>query len=283
MSSTQRLEMDSVLAKVRNDLCQSHEWKKLCEHATLAVRESLETKSDHLSSTKDADTMTAFIEQTILEALSGEEVYTTMHHKVADTLDLHFSERDSTSLLQASVSMLRKNPLLRSQLRVAFLNTPLPIPLRQALWGGLLQDHSIKDDFLLLYEGTPRKNSRLESQLLARCTSILEGKCLSEFKKYKRMSFELCAVLSFWKQKIKEELTTANCLLCIPFLYLFKEELCSTKDFNWPVLATVAEMFVSYMKILPLNMRDVHHNPQVCSISIIFKYFVVSTSTIDIF
>ena len=254
-------KMAAEWKRVRSDLEKSIELKRFVEHVTFAIREQLD------SSYAGGESLAKLIEEKIQETLSGEEVvYTALQDKVAHEVESHFLDSKTPkkdAILHTAAVMLAENPSLRSMLTV-FINTPLHIPLRKALWSIILKDQVSKEQFLMINEGMERNKSLLDPELLSRCTSILEGKRLAEFSKHKQLSFEYCAILSFWKDKSKAELTTATCLLCLPFLNLYKDELRqSSKEVNWPIVSVVAEMFTSYMRILPLNMRNVRQNSQV--------------------
>lgn len=245
--------------KVKNNLEESLEFKRFCEKISYIVREDLDSTGN--------ESLATLVEERIRQALSlNEVVYTSLQEKVTHSIDLHFSsaKKDKKDVvLRALAGMLLENPSLGKMLTV-FINTSLPLPLRKALWGVILRDQVSRDHFLIAYEGEDRR-MLLDPELLARCTSILEGKPMAEFSRYKQLAFEYCAILNFWKDKSKAELTTTNCLLCLPFLYLFKDELrSSSKEVNWEVVAIAAEMFTSYMRILPLNMRNIRQNSQVC-------------------
>ena len=253
--------MASKWKEVRCDLEKSVELKRFVEHIALAIREQLD------SSNATGGSLTTLIEEKIQETLAGGElVYTALQDKVAHEVKSHFLDGKTSkkdAILYTAADMLVENPSLRSMLTV-FINTPLHVPLRKALWSIILKDQVSREQFLMINKGMERNKSLFEPELLSRCTSILEGKCLAEFSKHKQLSYEYCAILSFWKDKSKAELTTATCLLCLPFLNLYKDELRqSSKEVNWPIVAAVAEMFTSYMRILPLNMRNVRQSSQV--------------------
>lgn len=73
-------------------------------------------------------------------------------------------------------------------------------------------------------------------------------------------------VILFWSLKAGtgNMITDTDLLVCIPFLYVWREELSRTnsetgigKGQNWSVVAEIAEQYISFMEMLPLTMHSV--------------------------
>ena len=75
------------------------------------------------------------------------------------------------------------------------------------------------------------------------------------------------SIILFWSQKAgtQKMITDTDLLVCIPFLYVWREELSSWSGAesgmgraqNWTVVAKMAEQYVSFMEMLPLTMHSV--------------------------
>ena len=252
---------NSLLDKVRVDLGLSEEWKQVRQDISVSVRKTLERQRQSQLSPEEYNSLV----KKATRQTRKSEAYQKLQTRVASVIEVHYpkgSRKTKADVLETSSYLLKTRPHLTSQLKV-FINRPFPQKLRQSAWNAFLQNELIKKEFMLMYEGKEPQDFRNKDPELAKtCDRLLHSRRFPELNKFPNMSFECYAVLRFWKTKVKRELVNPDFLICLPFLYLYKEEL-SSKTINWSIVGTVAEMYVSFMEIMPLNMRSILHEPEV--------------------
>ena len=248
------------MEEVKNVVGLTEEWRRLRETVSACVNKALEENRI----TEQTDLLNE-----ITRSVSSKVVYHDLQAKVAEIIEECSPRSEKTSQDQALntvILLLHQRPLLRKHLKV-FINVTFPLPLRQSAWRAFLQNELIRKDCLALHSGKTKKEFKIvDQELFKRCTSILQSDRLPELKKGPNLSFEFYFVLNLWKQKTRtDDLTSNDFLICLPFLYLFKDELISPSSeiINWPAVATVTEMFFAFMHIRPLSMRNVLYEAKV--------------------
>lgn len=258
---------ESLVEKVRSEVGLTDEWKELQYCISTDVRKALERKE---SIGHDV------LVKNITASLKSKVVYHNLQVKVAGVVEGQLpkgNKRNQDQALEAAILLLQRRPTLKSHLKV-FINVPFPLPLRKMAWGVFLQSNEpIKKECMSLLQddGKTKREFEVEDQeLFKACTRILQSDKLTEFKKKSNLVLEFYFVLNFWKVKTKNDMTMCDFLICLPFLHLFKDELMTStssdnKTTNWPVVATVAEMYFTFMHMMPLSMRSVLYEKQVKS------------------
>jgi hypothetical protein len=180
--------------------------------------------------------------------------------RIIDAMIPKVNKKEKTFILNASSFLLHEKPSLRSKLKV-MINIPLPVSLRKSAWSAFLQNNSIKQEFLLEHSGKEMKDFKdIKVETVQNCNQILQSKKLPEFKKLSNLTHEYYFIVNFWKRKNHSE-EQLPLLLCLPFLYLFSDTI---KPLHWPTMATVYEVFHSFVDLMPLSMRDIN-DPTVSS------------------
>ncbi len=266
---------EELLDKVRSEIALTREWKQIHQEVHDELKKSM--KSDDSVNTNER--RVALVKKASETAKEMAE-YKQLEEKVAGMMHQHFFRNPKTKKAklktqladEASARIIQQWPLYRTHLK-EFINIPLPVHLRKVAWSIYLKDKKVKKEFLAFYDGMKpdillKKNQRLAEK----CSRFLQGSSLSELKKVHATPYILCAVVSFWGKRTgmeATEITESNILLCFPFIYCCRLELGTVdgdKQLNWTVASEVAEMYCAFMAMMPLNMKNVLHDPKVHSI-----------------
>ena len=256
---------EQLLGKARAELALSREWKQFYQHLNELAEESLKSKLDQSSKQRVA------VVKKLAKSVKDSDQYKQLQMKVPEVVQHHFSSSKSKktkskneTLDYASAGILVKWPQLRSQLK-QFLLIPLPPQLRKVTWNAFLNDEVVRNEFLVTHQDIqPNKLLKNDPKLTERCRKVLQIGVFSELKKKENVLHAMCAVLKFWGKRSKEEITDSKIYLCIPFVYCYRDDLASLSEtVNWSTLSKVAEMYISFIEMIPLSMKSVLHEPEV--------------------
>ena len=261
-----------MLEKVKNDIGLSKEWKEFHQRLTDEFDDSTKHKKNLTTEQR------ALLVKRVVESVKESEQYKQLEERVPSVVQLHFYSNPKTKKLKAktpimdraSATIVQRWPRLKSHLK-QFINVPLPTNLRKAAWSAFLQDKTIRKYFLTEHEGM-RGDDLLnkDPKLTEKCKKYLQREVFIELKKTNAALHTMCAVLKFWQKKSGSEVTDPEILLSIPFTYCYRDELgSSSKTLNTSSVSIVAEMFCSFMQMIPLSMKSALHEPKVhqqCSV-----------------
>ena len=265
---------EELLDKVRSEIALSREWKEL--HKKMSDELDKATKVDHTMSNEHRMTIVKKVSETVKEL----DEYKELEGKMPRIIHQHFfsnpetkKAKPKTQLVdQTSARIIQQWAPFRTHLKT-FINIPLPVHLRRAAWNAFLKDKKVKKEFLNFYEGMKLDVLLKKNQKLAeKCKKYLQTSSLSELKKIDTTVYTLCAVMTFWEKRTGTEATKSDILLCFPFIYCCRVELGSgiVRDGSgagpgliWTAISEVAEMYCAFMAMMPLNMKNVLHDPKV--------------------
>lgn len=229
------------------------------------------------------------------KALEKTRAYGELERKVSNSVEHHFSpvgpypatgpSRSAESLQtprsaagsdtpmknisEACSHLLLEWPHLKCHLKNCF-NHPFPPGLRISAWKVILQHSSAKKEFLA--KAAERQFQELqvtpeEKRIAHRCEVLLSSNpVFHDMADSASILRAMKNVILFWSLKAGtgNMITDTDLLVCIPFLYVWREELSRTnsetgigKGQNWSVVAEIAEQYISFMEMLPLTMHSV--------------------------
>lgn len=291
-----------ALHRAREEVVQSPEWENL--------NRELLSQIQRLERLEGGDPSAAFSSREKLAAQVGKattalektRVYDELQLKVSKSLDRHFSPVDSQpavgvfglsaenvkstrerkdapmrNISEACCHLLLEWPHLECHLRNC-LNHPLPPNLRTVAWEVILRHPSVRKEFLdsAAAKGFQEVNITAEEKRIAhRCEVLLNSNPIfHEMAASAPTVRAMKSIILFWSQKAgtQKMITETDLLVCIPFLYVWREELSNWSEElsswsgaeggmeraqNWTVVAKMAEQYVSFMEMLPLTMHSV--------------------------
>ena len=283
-----------ALHRAREEVVHSPEWENL--------NRELLSQIQRLERLEGGEPSVAFSNREKLAAQVGKatralektRVYDELQLKVSKSLDRHFSPVDSQpavglfglsaenvkstrekdapmrNISEACCHLLLEWPHLECHLRNC-LNHPLPPNLRTVAWEVILRHPSVRKEFLdsAAAKGFQEVNVTAEEKRVAhRCEILLNSNpVFHEMAASAPTVRAMKSIILFWSQKAgtQKMITDTDLLVCIPFLYVWREELSSWSGAesgmgraqNWTVVAKMAEQYVSFMEMLPLTMHSV--------------------------
>ena len=229
------------------------------------------------------------------KALEKTRAYGELQRKVSNSVEHHFSpvgpypatgpSRSAESLQtprsaagrdtpmrdisEACGHLLLEWPHLKCHLKNCF-NRPFPPGLRAPAWKAILQQSSIKKEFLAKAAERGFQDLQVtpeDKRIAHRCEVLLSSNpVFHDMADSASILRAMKSVILFWNLKAGtgNMITDTDLLVCIPFLYVWREELSRTsseagigKGLNWSVVAEIAEQYVSFMEMLPLTMHSV--------------------------
>ena len=282
-----------ALRKVRDEVTESRAWSKLQRELLTQIRQAEcqagEGQPRTFRSLSTPEKLAAV--DRAVKGVGDTPAYAKLQTKVAAAVDRHFSPlvyqpSRATQQLQATSSrsvnlrgraghdifgqsqapsstcplaealsrLLQGAPHLKHSLKIA-LNHPLPSQLRLSAWRVLLQYPAVQKDFLATGKKMEPRNSA-ERETLQRCQTILNSN-MAVFRDIADSTALLAmkAVMLYWKQRTSGDLLDSEFLLCLPFVYVWKEELkrCVGDDKGevWTVFSEIAGVYVRFMEMLP--------------------------------
>ncbi len=272
-----------ALQKAREEVILSREWEE--------VNRALLTQFQHLEylqgggrlrdfvSFSHRDKLAALAKAT--QALEKTREFSEFRLKVFHSIDRHFSHGsapeepdpgvtpnhqtdipDADNVIEACTQLLHQWPQLTHKLKKC-INHPLPPKLRVTAWGLLLQNPTVRQHFIakvMVQGGLPELTAE-DHRLSHRCEALLRSNSL--FREIADSAAILQAMKStvlYWKLKSEgNTVSDKELLLCIPFLYVRREELSLTRASGeqvfWGVVAEVVEEYITFMEMLPLSMH----------------------------
>ena len=275
-----------ALRKVRDEVTESRAWSKLQRELLTQIRHVEYQAGDaQLRTFNSLSTheKLAAVDRAV-KAVGGTPEHTKLQTKIAAAVDHHFSslvyhpsqstqqapssgsvaipsrarhgqfERSQVSpsstcpLAEACSRLLQDSPHLKHSLKVA-LNHPLPSPLRLSAWKLLLHYPTVQKDFLVTGQKMQPRNGA-EREIPQRCQSILSSN-VEVFRDLADSSTALLAmkaVMLYWKQRTNGHLLDSEFMLCLPFIYVWRQEL---KGDMWPIFSEIAGAYVRFMEMLP--------------------------------
>ena len=283
-----------ALQKAREDVVQSRAWAKL-QRELLSQIHQLEGAAGggqlRTFNTLSTEQKLSVVAKAVTE-IGNTSAYSKLQAKVTSAVDNHFSalvfqpppasssdslqptasgsteetispqggEHGTASsnhhLVEACTKLLLESPHLKHSLKSA-LNHSLPPRLRLTAWTLLLQHPLVENDFLIGAKGLQPQNSE-EKKIPQRCEALLGSNlAFRELAKSKRALLAVQSVTLYWSQRTSDHVTDAELLLCVPFVYVWKEELEGHVggDDNRPLFAKIAGQYVSFMEMLPPSMH----------------------------
>ena len=302
----------SSLSRSREEVVYSREWEELNRELASQLQhlEYLQGGGQQFrsfTSLSDREKLAAVGKVT--RALEKTRAFNDLQVKVTATLDRHFSSISQQPAVGASssaeglqspdpagsiadVSILRVSkacsyllaewPHLKRHLKRCF-NHPLPSQLRAIAWKLLLPYPAVQKDFLtkaLSQGGFPELSSE-EKRVARRCEVLLSSDpAFHEMADSVAVLKAMKSITLYWSARSGSVVPDTALILCIPFLYVRREELSQWRsegsgrtDNNWALVAEIAEPFVSFMEMLPLTMHSVTED-----VSTIFSVYVGSFS-----
>lgn len=284
-----------ALQKAREDVVQSRAWTKLQREFLSRLHRLEDAAGDGQLRTFNSfstEEKLSAVAKAVAE-IRNTSAYSKLQAKVTSTVDNHFSalvfqpppspssdslqpatsgsteettsrqggERGAASsnhhLDEACTKLLLESPHLKLSLKSA-LNHSLPPRLRLTAWTLLLQHPSVENDFLISAKGMQPRNSE-ERRLPQRCQDLLDSNlAFRELAKSKSVLLAMQSVVLYWNQRTSGPVSDAELLLCVPFVYVWKEELEGHvgEDDNRPLFAKIAGQYVSFMEMLPPSMHS---------------------------
>ena len=283
-----------ALHRAREEVVHSPEWENLNRELLSQIQrlERLEG-GDPSAAFSNREKLAAQVGKATM-ALEKTRVYDELQLKVSKSLDRHFSpvesqpavglfglsaenvkstrEKDAPTrnISEACRHLLLEWPHLECHLRNC-LNHPLPPNLRTVAWEVILRHPSVRKEFLdsAAAKGFQEVNVTAEEKRVAhRCEILLNSNpVFHEMAASAPTVRAMKSIILFWSQKAgtQKMITDTDLLVCIPFLYVWREELSSWSGAesgmgraqNWTVVAKMAEQYVSFMEMLPLTMHSV--------------------------
>lgn len=283
-----------ALHRAREEVVHSPEWENLNRELLSQIQrlERLEG-GDPSAAFSNREKLAAQVGKATM-ALEKTRVYDELQLKVSKSLDRHFSpvesqpavglfglsaenvkstrEKDAPTrnISEACRHLLLEWPHLECHLRNC-LNHPLPPNLRTVAWEVILRHPSVRKEFLdsAAAKGFQEVNVTAEEKRIAhRCEILLNSNpVFHEMAASAPTVRAMKSIILFWSQKAgtQKMITDTDLLVCIPFLYVWREELSSWSGAesgmgraqNWTVVAKMAEQYVSFMEMLPLTMHSV--------------------------
>lgn len=226
-----------------------------------AVTEVRKTSAYSKLQTKVASSVDNHFSALVFQPPSSDSLQPAASGSTEETISGHGGERVAASsnhhLDEACTKLLLESPHLKHSLKSA-LNHPLPPRLRLTAWTLLLQHPAVENDFLISAKGLQPQNSE-EKKMPQRCEALLDSNLtFTELARSKRALLALQSVTLYWSQRTREPVTDAELLLCVPFVYVWKEELEGHvgEDDNRPLFAKIAGQYVSFMEMLPPSMQS---------------------------
>ena len=280
-----------ALHRAREEVVHSPEWENL-NRELLSQIERLE----RLKGGEPPTTLSNRAAQVgkATRALEKTRAYDELQLKVSKSLDRHFSpvgSQPTTGLFglsaenvsptrgkaaptrnisEACCHLLLEWPHLECHLRNC-LNHPLPPNLRAVAWEVILRHPSVRKEFLdsAASKGFQEVHVTAEEKRIAhRCEILLNSNpVFHEMAESASIERAMKSIILFWSQKAgtQKMIMDTDLLVCVPFLYVWREELSSWSGAeagvgqgqNWTVVAKIAEQYVSFMEMLPLTMHSV--------------------------
>ena len=169
-------------------------------------------------------------------------------------------------MVKACTQLLQDWPHLKHHLKKC-LNHPLLPQLRTVAWKLILQNPSVRKHFLGkvhvtahggLFELTPE-----DRRVAHRCEALLNSSPIfADMADSIGILRAMRNAVLYWKLRSDRSIVSdRDLLLCIPFLYVRREELSQQREGigqdNWSMIAEIVEQYVSFMEMLPLAMHSV--------------------------
>ena len=288
-------KMDPALSSIqqaRKTLICSREWEDVNRELLLQLQHLQGQGEDSLrsfSSLSDVEKVRAVGIATT--ALEKTYAFSKLQSKVSATVDDHFSlvrtqpaapgpvgsadhdGLDSTAadpptsnlhmqtISRACNHLLLEWPYLVHHLKKCF-NHPIPPDLRATAWRLLLQHPTVKSDFMVVadsqdgYVATTPEETRISH----RCETLLTNP-IYDMANSVAVLRAMRNIMLYWSRRSGSMVSDTDLLVCIPFLYVRREEL--SKQFGEAQgggLSTVAEIatqYVRFMKMIPLTSHSV--------------------------
>ena len=268
-----------ALRKVREEVVASRAWSRLQRELQSQMAQS--TAGQLLRGSLSAGEKLAAVERGV-EAVGETSAYARLQAQVASAVDRHFSpllfqpppmtqEVSATSvvdtsrahpeaadpLAEACSMLLKASPHLKHSLKYA-LNHPLPQRLRLSAWRVILQRPDVQKDFLVVgKEMQPRDGA--EREISRRCEDIVgRNPAFRDLAGSRAALSAMQAVTLYWKRRASGKLLDSELLLCVPFVYVWREELergaaagVDGKEGRWVHFAEIAAQYVQFMEMLP--------------------------------
>ena len=263
---------EATLDKLKRDIALSKEWKELHQAVTDELDRSLKTEHKLPLTIKEKSMLFKKVAETVRESEEGS--YQQLEEKVLRLLQQHFfsnskikKSKPKTQLIdQTSALLIQQCPQFRAYLK-SFINMPLPMHLRKAAWNAFLKNTRVKKDFLDAHNGKKLDNLVKDNlEFVSKCKKYFQSSALIELKGNNNAIHTMCVVIKFWEKRADRKATDSEMLLCVPFIYCCRSEIASVtheQQTNWRVISEVAEMYCAFMEMMPLNMKDVLHDPKV--------------------
>ena len=277
LTLTRSLAMDGglhCLQGAREEVILSREWEEL--------NRELFSQLQHLEYLQGGGELRSFANLTHQERLDAiakatrslekTKAFGDFQGKVSDSVDHHFSTRPAAAsssavtthitpaenVAKACSYLLQEWPHLTQQLKRC-LNHPLPADLRVTAWKLLLQNPAARKNFLTkvtaqggLLELTPE-----EKRIANRCQVLLNSTPLfHEMADSIGILRTMKTTMLYWNLRSGSMVSDTELLVCIPFLYVRREELSCQSGENWSLVAEIVEQYVSFMETLPLTMHS---------------------------
>ena len=287
--------MDPVLQQARETLLCSQEWEDLnrellsqlqhLEHlhgegkprsfSNLTDVEKVRVvgmAAGLLEKTKAFSELQAKVSTTVSEQMSPVSTRPALARPSgsADGLDSTAQVPSSSELPVKKVSracshLLLEGPYLVHHLKKCF-NRPFPPGLRAVAWRVLLQhvQPTVKNDFLATidhqvgYVATTPEETRISH----RCSETLSSNPVyRDVANSPAVLRAMTNIMLYWSRRSGSTVSDAELAVCIPFLYVRREELSEqfgkAQDDGLSTISEIATQCVRFMKMLPLTMHSV--------------------------
>ena len=245
---------------------ESRAWSQLQRELLAKMR-----RSQHLAGERQLRTLDslstrekrAALERAV-EELGETSAYASLQDEVGIAVDRHFSSHSfqqgasppprqaAHPLADACSRLLEESPHLKHSLKQA-LNHPLPSKLRLSAWKLLLCCPTVQNHHLATGKGAHPRNEA-EREVVQRCQSILgSNPVFADIAENSSYLLAMQSVMLYWKQRTSGCVLDSKFLLCIPFIYVWREELERYRGSRekWPLFAEIAGVYVRFMEMLP--------------------------------
>ena len=262
----------ATLDKLKSEIALSKEWKELHQAVTDELDRLLKAERKVPSTIEEKAMLFKKVVETVRESEEGS--YQRLEEKVPRLLQQNFfsnskmkKSKPKTQLIdQTSALLIQQCPQFRVHLQ-SFINMPLPMHLRKAAWNAFLKNTRAKKDFLDAHNGKKLDDLVKDNlEFISKCKKYFQSSALIELKRKDNALHTMCVVVKFWEKRADCKATESEMLLCVPFIYCCRSEIASVtrgQQTDWTVISEVAEMYCAFMEMMPLNMKDVLHDPKV--------------------
>ncbi len=279
-----------ALQKAREEVIFSREWEEI-NRALITQLQHLEYlqgggRFREFASLSNQEKISALAKAT--RSLEKTEVFSDFQAKVFRSVDHQFSyvttgtleestsdgsmhassssqtDKVTDSIVEACTQLLQQWPHLIHRLKKC-INHSLPPKLRAVAWHRLLLNPPVRQDFIAkvaAQEGLPELTTE-DRRLNRRCEVLLSSNPLfHEMAESTGILRGMKNTALYWKLRSEGNVVSdTELLLCIPFLYVRREELSEMGGErgweSWSTVAEVVEQYVSFMEMLPLTMHSV--------------------------